>query len=122
MIEGGLLRVNLPQSYLCSTNAKESGGVVFNFPSNIANNFSRNVPGEGILSEHDLKILWVARTLTNIELQCEAALARLEHSCSDKDLRDFIKGQLLSKFRERREPYVALLEELRSRHHQSFAA
>lgn len=89
---------------------------------NIAHYNIHNASHGGELSEGDLKILWVARTLTNIELQCEAELVRLEQSQINEEQRRFIREQLLSKFRERREPYVSLLEELRSRYRQSCAA
>ena len=91
-------------------------------PGNISNHFSKETSDQRFLSEYDLKILWVARTLTNIELQCEAELTRLEKSQADEEQRQFMKGQVLSKFRQRREPYETLLAELRRRHGRSFAA
>ncbi len=72
---------------------------------------------EGMLNEIDLKILWVARTLTNIEFRhCEDMLA-LKRSPIEIEQRNFIKGQMLSKYRERRQPYLDLLKQLR--HQQS---
>ncbi len=68
---------------------------------------------EGMLSETDLKILWVARTLTNIEFRhCEDML-ELERSVIEIERKNYIKGQLLSKYRERRQPYLELLKQLK---------
>jgi hypothetical protein len=66
-----------------------------------------------MLSETDLKILWVARTLTNIEFRhCEDML-ELERSVIEIEQKNYIKGQLLSKYRERRQPYLELLKQLK---------
>jgi hypothetical protein len=68
----------------------------------------------GILSELDLKILWLARTLTNIDLQYEAELFRLEESCIPVDLKISIREEMNVRHRKRCEPYVSLLNGLRS--------
>ena len=70
-------------------------------------------PREGMLSEIDLKILWVARTLTNIEFRhCEDML-ELERSLIEIEQKNYIKGQMLSKYRERQQPYLELLKQLK---------
>ncbi len=52
-------------------------------------------------------------TLGSIDLQHDAELEKLEKSRTDEELKKYIKGKLLVKHRERREPYVELLAELR---------
>ena len=55
----------------------------------------------------------VLDTLKNIDLQHDAELQQLENSSTDDELKNDIRGKLLAKHRERREPYVELLTELR---------
>jgi hypothetical protein len=55
----------------------------------------------------------VLKTLRNIDLQHGAELQQLENSSADEELKNDIRGKLLTKHRERREPYVELLTELR---------
>ena len=55
----------------------------------------------------------VLNTLRNIDLQHDAELQQLENSSTDEELKNDIRGKLLAKHRERREPYVELLTELR---------
>ncbi len=55
----------------------------------------------------------VLQTLKNIDLQHDAELQQLENSATDEELKNDIRGKLLAKHRERREPYVELLAELR---------
>ncbi len=55
----------------------------------------------------------VLDTLKSIDLQHEAELQQLENSSTDDELKNDIRGKLLVKQRERREPYVELLAELR---------
>ena len=55
----------------------------------------------------------VLQTLKNIELQYDAELQQLENSSTADELKNDIRGKLLAKHRERREPYVELLTELR---------
>ncbi|HZH53968.1 MAG TPA: hypothetical protein VEZ16_19050 [Microvirga sp.] len=80
-------------------------------------------PHKGILSETDLKILWLARTLSNIELQHESELFRLEQSDTHEYLKKSIKAAMLARYYERRQPYLELLEDLRrQRRQQSLVA
>ena len=55
----------------------------------------------------------ILNTLKNIDLQHDAELAQLENSSTADELKNDIRGKLLAKHRERREPYVELLTELR---------
>ncbi len=55
----------------------------------------------------------VLETLKNIDLQHEAELQQLVSSSTDDALKNDITGKLVAKHRERREPYVELLAELR---------
>jgi hypothetical protein len=55
----------------------------------------------------------VLQTLKSIDLQHDAELQQLENSGTDEELKNEIRGKLLAKHRERREPYVELLTELR---------
>jgi hypothetical protein len=55
----------------------------------------------------------VVHTLGNIDFQNDAELERLEQSRTDEELKNYIKGKLLTRHRERREPYLELLAELR---------
>jgi hypothetical protein len=82
-----------------------------------------NADGSGILSEIDLKILWVARTLTNIDFEFEAEFFRLEKSRLEGDQKQQIRDAIASRHRERREPYAKLLRELQDQQRrQSLAA
>jgi hypothetical protein len=60
----------------------------------------------------------VLHTLGNIDFQYDAELEQLEQSSTDKDLKNSIRGKLLAKHRERREPYVELLTDLRKHQHR----
>ena len=60
----------------------------------------------------------VLHTLGNIDFQHEAELERLESGAMDEQLKSHIRGRLLARHRERREPYVELLAELRKRQHR----
>ncbi|MCB5175789.1 MULTISPECIES: hypothetical protein [Microvirga] len=63
------------------------------------------------------------RTLANIDFQHEAEMDKLKHSTTDDELKNYIKEKLLARHRERREPYINLLTELRKQQHRiSFAA
>ena len=61
----------------------------------------------------DAMISEVLDTLKNIDLQHDAELQQLENSSTDEDLKNDIRAKLVSKHREKREPYVELLAELR---------
>lgn len=73
-----------------------------------------DAPHAGMITENDLKILWVARTLTNIDFQYGEDMLTLDRSGIDAEQRRYIETQLLMKYRERREPYQKLLESLRA--------
>ena len=64
-------------------------------------------------SSIDLMMRKVVHTLRNIDVQQDAELERLETSSTDEELKNYIRGKLLARHRERREPYVELLSELR---------
>lgn len=76
-------------------------------------NPGRNPP-KGCITDNDLKILWVARTLTNIDFQYGEDILNLDHSAIDAEQKRYIATQLLLKYRERRAPYQQLLESLRA--------
>ena len=67
----------------------------------------------GMITENDLKILWVARTLTNIDFQYGEDILNLNSSGIEIEQKRYIERQLLMKYRERREPYQKLLESLK---------
>ena len=73
-----------------------------------------NEPQRGMITENDLKILWVARTLTNIDFQYGEDILNLDRSGIESEQKQYIEKQLLLKYRERREPYQRLLESLRA--------
>ena len=52
-------------------------------------------------------------TLKSLDIQHDAELEQLEKSGIDEELKNDIRAKLLAKHRERREPYVELLTELR---------
>lgn len=68
----------------------------------------------GMITENDLKILWVARTLTNIDFQYGEDILNLDRSNIEVPQKQYIEKQLLLKYRERREPYQKLLDSLRA--------
>ena len=55
----------------------------------------------------------VLKTLRNIDLQHGAELQQLENSSTDEEVKNDIRAKLVARHRERREPYVELLTELR---------
>jgi hypothetical protein len=59
----------------------------------------------------------VLETLRIIDLQHDAELQQLENSSTDDALKNDIRGKLVAKHREKREPYVELLAELRQHQH-----
>ncbi len=61
----------------------------------------------------DLMMWKVLHTLRNIYVQQDAELEQLETSSTDEELMNYIRGKLLARHHERREPYVELLSELR---------
>ncbi len=52
-------------------------------------------------------------TLKSLDIQHNVELEQLEKSGIDEELKNDIRAKLLAKHRERREPYVELLTELR---------
>jgi hypothetical protein len=60
----------------------------------------------------------IVHTLGNIDSQNDAELEQLEKSRTDEELKNYIKGKLLARHRERRDPYVELLAELRKHHYR----
>ena len=52
-------------------------------------------------------------TLKSLDIQHDAELEQLEKSGINEELKNDIRAKLLAKHRERREPYVELLTELR---------
>ncbi|WP_262296385.1 hypothetical protein [Microvirga sesbaniae] len=68
----------------------------------------------GMITENDLKILWVARTLTNIDFQYGEDILHLSRCAIEAEQKSYIERQLHLKYCERREPYQRLLESLRA--------
>ena len=65
----------------------------------------------------------VLHTLGDIDFAAEVELENVEVSARDPKLKEHIKGQIRAAHRERRQPYVDLLETLRrQQHRQSFSA
>jgi len=65
----------------------------------------------------------VLHMLGNIDFQHEVEMEKLEKSSTDQELKKYIKEKIRAAYRERREPYVSLLTELRKQQHRlSFAA
>jgi hypothetical protein len=60
----------------------------------------------------------VLHTLGNIDCEHELELDRLEISNTDQKLKNDIREKLLSRHRERREPYVELLTVLRQQQYR----
>ena len=65
------------------------------------------------LTDNDLKILWISRTLTNIDAQCCEDILNIEQSDLEIEQKKYIRDQLMRKYRERRAPYQTLLDSLR---------
>jgi hypothetical protein len=61
----------------------------------------------------DSMMLEIVLALRNIDSEADAELEQLEKSSTDEELKNYIKGKLLARHRERREPYLELLAELR---------
>ncbi|PVE20914.1 hypothetical protein DC522_29610 [Microvirga sp. KLBC 81] len=79
----------------------------------LAQNDFSNASSERMITERDLKILWISRTLTNIDFQYGEEILNLDRSDLEIEQKNYIKAQLLLKYRERRAPYQELLESLR---------
>jgi hypothetical protein len=65
----------------------------------------------------------VLHTLGDIDFAAEVELENVEVSARDSKLKEHIKGRIRAAHREKRQPYVEILETLRrQQHRQSFAA
>jgi len=60
----------------------------------------------------------VLHTLGDIDFAAEVELESAEVSASDPKLTEHIKGKIRATHREKRQPYVDLLETLRQRQHR----
>jgi hypothetical protein len=72
------------------------------------------------LSDLDLKILWVNRTLRFIDRHYTPELLRLKQSPVHRDIRRLMSTALIATYRKKRAPYVKLLADLRKQNGQSF--
>jgi len=71
----------------------------------------------------DLMMKEVARTLGNIDFEHQVELEKVERSASAKEIKQYIREKLRTAHRERRQPYVDLLNQLwMQQRGQSFAA
>ncbi len=73
------------------------------------------------ISDLDLKILWVDRTLYFIDRHYTPEFLRLKHSSVHRDIRRLMSKALIATYRQKRAPYVKLLADLRKQKRQSFA-
>ena len=73
------------------------------------------------VSDLDLKILWVDRTLYFIDRHYTPEFLRLKHSSVHRDIRRLMSRALIATYRQKRAPYVKLLADLRKQKRQSFA-
>ncbi|WP_445501281.1 hypothetical protein [Microvirga sp. G4-2] len=84
--------------------------------------YGRNISRSRVnLTEIDLKILWVSRTLSTIDYQYEPEFVRINQSLVHKDIKTLMRKALISSYRRKRAPYVKLLAELRSQQRKSSA-
>ncbi len=56
---------------------------------------------EGILSDDDLKILWLSRTLSDIDYRYEPEFLRLRQSLVHRDLKRVMREALISTYRKK---------------------
>jgi hypothetical protein len=71
----------------------------------------------------DLMLKDVARTLGHIDFEHQIELEKLEKSASAEELKQYIRDRLRAAHRERRQPYVDLLNQLWTQQRdRSFAA
>ncbi len=68
-------------------------------------------------------MMWeILRTLSRIDADHNLRLHEVERSEAEEELKEYVRRKLTAAHRERREPYVNRLEELRQQQHrQSFA-
>ena len=93
-----------------STDANKSMSLKQLIPTSI---LPHEEPSARSLSDDDLKILWISRTLTNIDAQCCEDILNIERGDLEIEQKKYIRDQLMRKYQERRAPYQALLESLR---------
>ena len=72
------------------------------------------------ISDLDLKILWVDRTLRLIDRHYTPEFLRLKHSSVHRDIRRLMSRTLIATYRQKRAPYVKLLADLQKQKRQSF--
>jgi len=60
----------------------------------------------------------VLHMIGNIDFEYQVELDKVEKNMSDHELKDYIKRKIEAAHREKREPYVALLTQLRQRQHR----
>ena len=71
----------------------------------------------------DLMMKEVTRTLGHIDFEHQVELDKVERSASAKEIKQYIREKLRTAHRERRQPYVDLLNQLwMQQRGQSFAA
>jgi hypothetical protein len=81
--------------------------------------FRKKTPvSKGVLSETDLKILWVSRKLSDIDCKFETEFLRIRQSIVHRDLKKVMREALISTYRRRRAPYLKMLTELRNKQRQ----
>lgn len=74
------------------------------------------------LSDVDLKILWVSRTISDIDYKYEPEFLRIARSSIHKDVKKIMRDGLISLYRKKRAPYVKLLTELQSQQRKARAS
>ena len=82
-----------------------------------------NIGTQAHMDSSDLQsMMWeILRTLSQIDAEHNLQLNEVERSESEEELKEYVRRKLTAAHRERREPYVNRLEELRQQqHHQSF--
>jgi hypothetical protein len=72
------------------------------------------------ISDLDLKILWVDRTLRFLDRHYTPEFLRLKQSPVHRDIRRLMSSALMATYRQKRAPYVKLLADLRKQKRQSF--
>jgi hypothetical protein len=72
----------------------------------------------GVLSDLDLKILWVSRTLSDIDSHYDPEFIRIGRSPIHRDLKKVMRDALIATYRKKRAPYLKMLTELRNKQRQ----
>jgi FMN phosphatase YigB (HAD superfamily) len=73
------------------------------------------------ISDLDLRIVWVERTLHLIDRHYTPEFLRLKQSPVHRDIRRLMSRALIATYRQKRAPYVKLLADLRKQKRRSFA-